>query len=512
MAKSFRAALAKILVPWLANGEGGLAFDALGQVIDAYVDRWRQGIYASYPSLCQADALPLIGADRLLPRGPLESEAHYRTRLQSFRYPEGHSRRGLRFPALEQLRALSDDAYEVQSIDRRGNRATIAADGTRTLERGLSWDWDGVAASPNWARAWWLIKSVTVPYAPHGLLFDSAELAALWTLPGATLSTAATYDALEHVRNLAHLWKMGGSLVEWLIFTTGSPAPGGTWASWRTRDAGLYWLLEGSNTYQGVAATVATYSLPDATDSPSAALLNTPLEELADAIAEMHVAGAVEVITSAGAQQYVIPAGARFGYAVLVGGGGGGGGATAGVRGGGGGGAGAVQIAPIPRALFSGGAALTLDIVVGAGGGGAAVSGTGTAGGATTLTIGGRLVASVAGGAGGAATGVGGAGGTQAHAITGGVAAAGGAAHRALNAAGGGGNAAASGVSALGPATAARYTGLGYGAGGAGGCEVGRNGGGGAPGWYHASVGGAQADDTGVGLAGMNGAVIVLWG
>lgn len=72
----------KTLFPgWMQGALGGGLALALGHMKDAFAQTARQAVKARFPLLAPADALPSIGADRMLERMPPESEADYRQRL-----------------------------------------------------------------------------------------------------------------------------------------------------------------------------------------------------------------------------------------------------------------------------------------------------------------------------------------------------------------------------------------------------------------------------------------------
>ncbi len=72
----------KTLFPgWMQGPLGGGLALALGHLKDAFAQTARQAVKARFPALAPADALPSIGADRLLERVPFDSDGSYRLRL-----------------------------------------------------------------------------------------------------------------------------------------------------------------------------------------------------------------------------------------------------------------------------------------------------------------------------------------------------------------------------------------------------------------------------------------------
>lgn len=69
-------------IPWLVGGPvGQLYWDAIGAVFDDQVSQNRQAVKARFPSTSPSDGLRYQGDDRLLVRGPQESDADYVKRL-----------------------------------------------------------------------------------------------------------------------------------------------------------------------------------------------------------------------------------------------------------------------------------------------------------------------------------------------------------------------------------------------------------------------------------------------
>lgn len=69
-------------IPWLVGGPvGQLYWDAVGSVFDDQADQYRQAVKARFPTRAPSDGLKYIGDDRLLVRGPQESDADYVKRL-----------------------------------------------------------------------------------------------------------------------------------------------------------------------------------------------------------------------------------------------------------------------------------------------------------------------------------------------------------------------------------------------------------------------------------------------
>lgn len=68
--------------PWLRRNVGDKYWQAVGQMLDAEAQRFRDATLASFPDDAPADALDAIGRDRGLPRAAGEGDAAYRVRLR----------------------------------------------------------------------------------------------------------------------------------------------------------------------------------------------------------------------------------------------------------------------------------------------------------------------------------------------------------------------------------------------------------------------------------------------
>lgn len=104
-----------------------------------------------------------------------------------------------------------------------------------------AWNWDGLGASPRWARYWLVCRSVGTPWASFT---DPAWLAA-WGDATATLAgSGVEFGELDAVRKLTSDrslgWTPAGVEPNTLVLYFGSdpfPAPGGNWTAWANRDS-----------------------------------------------------------------------------------------------------------------------------------------------------------------------------------------------------------------------------------------------------------------------------------
>jgi hypothetical protein len=230
-------------------GDGEVIQYVQGWVEDAFAETARQTASLMFPSVAPSDALPLIGADRGIPRGFAEPEASYRERLREWRYPRGHRIRGNAVGLLEQIAAVFGGAVEAQTIDARGTRYTWGADGATTVERGVTWDWDGEALEPNWARFWIVIAPAGVTPLPtwdqleaEGSSWDELEASGMcWAGQG------IHYGQLQAVKRLADVGRLswtpaGRRPVYCVVQREGEayPTPAGDWQDWANRPQDTY--------------------------------------------------------------------------------------------------------------------------------------------------------------------------------------------------------------------------------------------------------------------------------
>jgi hypothetical protein len=234
--KLFRTIFYWLTPGWLQRGQGELVLWTQGLLFDAFAERCRQSAQLMYPSLCPDDALPLIGHDRAIPRGPLEPSASYRQRLIGWRYPRGHRTRGSAHALLDQV-AAALGGTDYRTVDQRGTQVTH---GTDAATKGVTWDWDGAALLPNWGRYWINVKSTGKRWPTFGEGAWGPTVKA----PGKCLAGSGIHPGeLKAVRELAKAKRLGWTplgrmpiyLTIWFDGDT-YPAPGGDWDSWANRD------------------------------------------------------------------------------------------------------------------------------------------------------------------------------------------------------------------------------------------------------------------------------------
>jgi hypothetical protein len=243
--KTFRKAFYKLMPSWLSSGEGELVNFSLWLIVDAFLERARQGVLSRFPEYAPHDALAHMSMDRKIVRGIEETDEAFAERL--IRWLDDHKVRGNPFALMEQLRAYCGGNIMIRTVDARGNWYTIAANGTRTVVGDAgNWNWDDLDSS-HWARFWVIIYPIDgVPWSISPAWGDSDLFTSgNWGQPGATIGTTATSDQVASVRGIIRDWKPAGTKCEWIIiafdptsFNPSSPEPDGKWGQWSKLTAG----------------------------------------------------------------------------------------------------------------------------------------------------------------------------------------------------------------------------------------------------------------------------------
>jgi hypothetical protein len=151
MLQTYRDLIRRRSPPWLQRGIAEKILYALGVHVDAFADAVTAGVKHRFPGYYSHDALPVIGRERRIPRGRVEPDATYASRL--VRWLTDHRLRGGPYAMLAQLHAYYAPAnFAIDLVYYSGRRFHLATDGTVTRDD-VAWTPDTNAA--RWAR-WWL--------------------------------------------------------------------------------------------------------------------------------------------------------------------------------------------------------------------------------------------------------------------------------------------------------------------------------------------------------------------
>lgn len=153
----FIDAFVNVAPPWLRRTRAAKVLRSLGDVTARVFHATSDGVAARFPGAVEGavDALPYIGRDRRILRGPLEDDATYAVRLRT--WWEAHARRGGPYAMLEQLYLylVNTEPRQWDLVYRNGVRfvlngaaASIDAPGFITRDR-----IEEYTLAPQWARA-----------------------------------------------------------------------------------------------------------------------------------------------------------------------------------------------------------------------------------------------------------------------------------------------------------------------------------------------------------------------
>lgn len=220
---------------------------------DATVDRIERGIKQRFPGGgAAADALPYIGRDRNIIRGPAQSRASWE--LQLIRAWDDWQLAGIAWSLLEQRRAfLSPFAMRLATVDVHAKWSIIGADGARSVEKATAWNWDTL--NSRWWRFWTVIDMTGFePWEPSPPWGDPDLWGGAWGTPGYTWGSTATPDDIAGLRRIVRTWKPEGTFCEFIVIVfdntsgafepdaTAPPAPDGDWHLWMNRDTGAIYV------------------------------------------------------------------------------------------------------------------------------------------------------------------------------------------------------------------------------------------------------------------------------
>jgi len=166
--RTFRDAVRELSPPWLRGGLGEAILGAVAEQLDDLTDRLVAGVRVRFPGLEGMESLALVGRERRIRRGRLETDAVYTERLG--RWLDDHRRRGGAYALLGQLHAhYAPAAFPVALRYASGRRYAMDAAGAIVRDV-AAWDVPG-GAVPRWAR-WWLFYAWPTPISDDGVWSD----------------------------------------------------------------------------------------------------------------------------------------------------------------------------------------------------------------------------------------------------------------------------------------------------------------------------------------------------
>jgi hypothetical protein len=240
MNATFRDAVYRMSPPRLQTPRAArIVYSMVGLPLDEIIEACDQATKARFPELAPDDALPHIGRDRVIRRGPLEPSLSYRTRL--LLWLEAWKGAGVGRALLDQIAGyLTPQKTRIRIWTQTGLIYTREASGVFSMTRVAAgvWDWDGLTSL--WSRFWLIIDSIDgVPWSRDGTWNDGER----WgdTSKG-TWGSTATFDEVQSIRAIVDDWKPAASVCEHIIvsfdvdafnlaFFSSFPTDG-TWGHW----------------------------------------------------------------------------------------------------------------------------------------------------------------------------------------------------------------------------------------------------------------------------------------
>lgn len=146
--KTFRSSVNGALPTHLSNrgpklSSGWKRMWVIASQIDLILEACFQGLYARMPGLGTETALPFIGRDRMLRRGPTETTEGYALRLT--KWLDYWRTAGNALATLLALRYYLPTPVLVRMYLRSGFCWTLELDGSLSWVRDTAWDWDSIS-------------------------------------------------------------------------------------------------------------------------------------------------------------------------------------------------------------------------------------------------------------------------------------------------------------------------------------------------------------------------------
>lgn len=253
MKSGIRDLIAAIAPPWLQRNGAGASVGAkllyvMGLSGDKAIEKLDQAVRARMPGLGDPSALPLIGADRVMPQGPSEPAASYAVRLQDAF--ETWQRAGSAWSILRQLYGyFSPLLPRLDDWSNTGARDELAAGSDPTQPpvhtAPGTWNWDGIASY--WWRAWTIIFAPSTTPAictgegtwGDGDLWGDTTKSWGLSLPSTTWASVRAIIKTWKPANIFHVWTIVS--LDNTLFNPASPGtmPDGTWGRWSKTVAGV---------------------------------------------------------------------------------------------------------------------------------------------------------------------------------------------------------------------------------------------------------------------------------
>jgi hypothetical protein len=199
-----------------------------------------EGTLARFPGFCPPEALPIIGRDRRITRGLVETDDSYAARLIG--WLAAWKRAGSAYAILDQLAAYLGTAGTLRLVNANGTWYTRNPDGTRARHVTLptkNWDWD---AHPElWSRFWVVLYASDYGWTRDGTWGDGSTWGDDGT--GWGVSNLPWQEVLD-LRGIISTWKSAVAVCKNVVISfdlpsvypaptaaPGAPMPDGLWGS-----------------------------------------------------------------------------------------------------------------------------------------------------------------------------------------------------------------------------------------------------------------------------------------
>jgi hypothetical protein len=193
--RTFRDAIRQISPWWLRGPIGGSILYAIGAVTDGLADALRGGVKTRFPGYYSNESLPLIGRERRIRRGRVETEETYATRL--IPWLDHHRVRGGPYALLAQVHAFyAPDNFPITLIYENG-RMFVLDPASGSVER--LWV-DFGAVDPQWAK-WTLFYKWPTPIEADGIWSDPGT----WD-DGGVWDTDMSAELIRDIRVVPREW------------------------------------------------------------------------------------------------------------------------------------------------------------------------------------------------------------------------------------------------------------------------------------------------------------------
>lgn len=244
---TFRDQIDRISPPWLRGTVASRYLYSIGVQLDILADQVQQGIKRRFPQSAalanDADALALIGKDRIITRGPTESNKAFGARL--VRAIDDWKTAGSAPALLRQLQGfISPNTSTIRVVNNAGAWWSIDSTGTVTasVSSPNNWNWDGSTSA--WSRMWVIIYTPTLWVVEDN--YGNGDIYG----DGGAWGTTASLSTIAGLQSIVATWKSAHSRAVNIIFANdpasfspaaapGAPMPSGTWGTWATEDATL---------------------------------------------------------------------------------------------------------------------------------------------------------------------------------------------------------------------------------------------------------------------------------